>query len=70
MNDEDLLFAVTLRSAFPDQSLHLPNANNTYGAAFIQDDWRLTSALSLNLGLRYELDTDVKNVSRVSSSIR
>ena len=26
-------------------------------AAFIQDDWRLTPRLTVNLGLRYELDT-------------
>ena len=33
-------------------------------AVFVQDDWRISSALTLNLGLRYELDTDVKNISR------
>jgi len=64
-DDNDLLFAVTLRSAFPDRSLDLPDADNTYLAFFIQDDWRLTPQLTLNLGLRYELDTDVKNISRV-----
>ena len=65
VDDNDLLFAVTLRSAFPDRPLLLPDTNNTYLAAFFQDDWRVNSQLTLNLGLRYELDTDVKNVSRV-----
>jgi hypothetical protein len=65
VDDNDLLFAVTLRSAFPDRPLVLPNANNVYFAGFIQDDWRVTPKLTLNLGLRYELDTDVKNISRV-----
>ncbi|HWT01810.1 MAG TPA: TonB-dependent receptor [Pyrinomonadaceae bacterium] len=65
VNDNDLLFAVTLRSAFPDSPLVLPDANNVYFAGFIQDDWRVTPKLTLNLGLRYELDTDVKNISRV-----
>src|SRR5215217_6220155 len=64
VDDNDLLFAVTLRSGFPDRSLVLPDANNTYVAAFIQDDWRVGRQLTLNLGLRYEIDTDVKNVSR------
>lgn len=64
VDDNDLLFAVTLRSAFPDRPLIIPDADNTYLAAFIQDDWRVTPRLTLNLGLRYELDTDVKNVSR------
>ena len=66
VDDQDLLFAVTLRSAVPDRPLILPNANNNYFAFFVQDDWRVTPRLTLNLGLRYELDTDVKNISRVS----
>jgi hypothetical protein len=64
VDDNDLLFAVTLRSAFPDRPLVIPDANNSYFAAFVQDDWRVSPRLTLNLGLRYELDTDVKNVSR------
>ena len=65
IDDNDLLFAVTLRSGVPDRSLLLPDTNNMYFAAFFQDDWRVHQQLTLNLGLRYELDTDVKNVSRV-----
>src|SRR6185295_1245721 len=64
VDDNDLLFAVTLRSGFPARSLLLPDTNNNYFAGFIQDDWRAHPRLTLNLGLRYELDTDVKNVSR------
>jgi hypothetical protein len=63
VNDEDLLFAVTLRSAFPDRDLDLPDCDNKYFAGFIQDDWRVTPQLTLNLGLRYEIDTNVKNIS-------
>ncbi|HEV2862254.1 MAG TPA: TonB-dependent receptor [Pyrinomonadaceae bacterium] len=65
VDDNDLLFAVTLRSAFPGRPLSIPDADNTYFAAFFQSDWRVTPDLTVNLGLRYELDTDVKNVSRV-----
>ncbi len=64
VDDNDLLFAVTLRSGFPDRSLILPDTDNTYLAGFIQDSWRVHPQLTLNLGLRYELDTDVKNISR------
>ena len=64
VDDNDLLFAVTLRSGVPDRSLVLPDTDNTYFAAFFQDDWRISRQLTLNLGVRYELDTDVKNVSR------
>ena len=65
VDDNDLLFAVTLRSAKPTEPLLIPNADSTYLAAFIQDDWRVHPRLTLNLGLRYELDTDVKNISRI-----
>ena len=65
VDDNDLLFAVTLRSGVPDRSLLLPDTDSTYLAGFVQDDWRVHRQFTLNLGLRYELDTDVKNVSRV-----
>jgi hypothetical protein len=64
VDDNDLLFAVTLRSATPYRPLIIPDADNNYLAFFIQDDWRVSKQLTLNVGLRYELDTDVKNVSR------
>jgi hypothetical protein len=66
VDDNDLLFAVTLRSATPERSLLLPDSDNNYYSFFVQDDWKVTPQLSLNLGLRYELDTDVKNINRVN----
>ncbi len=63
INDNDLLFAVTLRSAFPDRDLNLPDVDNNYFAFFAQDDWRVNRNLTLNLGVRYEADTNVKNNS-------
>lgn len=64
VDDDDLLFAVTLRSGKPTEALIIDNADNNYFAGFIQDDWRIRPQLTINLGLRYEIDTDVKNVSR------
>jgi hypothetical protein len=66
IDDNDLLFAVTLRSGKPDQGLNLPDSDNTHVAMFLQDDWSVSSRLQLNLGLRYELDTEVNNQGRVS----
>lgn len=63
IDDNDLLFAVTLRSQFPDRPLSLDNVDNTHFAFFIQDDWRVRRNLTFNIGLRYEADTNVKNVS-------
>ena len=65
VDDNDLLFAVTIRSNHPTEPLLIPDASNTHFAMFFQDDWRVNPQLTLNLGLRYEVDTDVKNVSRV-----
>ena len=61
INDNDLLFAVTIRSAVPDRPLILPNSDNNFVAGYFQDDWHVHPHL-LNLGLRYELDTDLNNV--------
>jgi hypothetical protein len=65
VDDDDLLFAVTLRSGRPDRDLVIGDANNVHLAGFVQDDWRVHPRLSLNLGVRYEVDTDVNNMSRV-----
>ena len=61
IDDGDLLFAVTLRSSKPTQALLIDNADNNHIALFAQDDWRVNRNLTLNLGLRYELDTNVNN---------
>ncbi len=66
VDDNDLLFAVTIRSGKPTEPLLIPDADNFFFAGFIQDDWRVRPRFNLNLGLRYELDTDVKNINRVS----
>lgn len=63
VDDGDLLFAVTLRSGFPTRNLLLDDCDNVYFAGFAQDDWRVTPQLTINLGLRWEVDSDVKNVS-------
>jgi hypothetical protein len=63
VDDNDLLFAVTLRSSRPDQGLLLPDDDNNHFAFFAQDDWRVSRNLTLNLGLRYELDTNANNNS-------
>jgi hypothetical protein len=67
VDDSDLLFAVTLRSGKPEQDLVLDDCSSSYLAGFVQDDWRVTPQLTLNLGLRYELDTNVKNISGYSA---
>ncbi len=43
--------------------------NWTYGF-YLQDDWRTTSRLTLNLGLRYEFNTVLREVNGIEASIR
>ncbi len=64
IDDNDLLFGATLRKTTTDPWLLQPDTDNTHIAAFIQDDWRLTPNLTLNIGLRYQIDTEEKLVSR------
>jgi hypothetical protein len=66
VNYNDLLFAVTLRSGYPDRPLVLPNDNNNYLAFFAQDDWHFGPRFTVNAGLRYELDTNAKDISYYS----
>jgi outer membrane receptor protein involved in Fe transport len=63
VNDNDLLFAVGLRSSTPTRPLNLPNCDNYHLAFFAQNDWKVLPNLVLNLGLRWEMDTDLNNLS-------
>ena len=63
VNDDDLLFAVSLRSSTPQRSLLLPNNDNYHLGAFFEDDFKASPRLSLNLGLRWEVDTNLNNLS-------
>ncbi len=66
INDQDLLFAVAIRSGTPNKDLIIPDADNNYLAGYFQDDWRVHPQLTLNLGLRYEIDSDVNDVGHYS----
>src|SRR6266516_2909094 len=57
VDDNDLLFAVTLRSGVSTQPLLIPNADSSYLAAFVQDDWRVRPQLTFNICLNHEVDT-------------
>ena len=62
INDQDLLFAVAIRSGVPTTPLVIPDADNNHVAAYFQDDWRVHPQFTLNLGLRYEIDSDVNDL--------
>ncbi|HVT98602.1 MAG TPA: carboxypeptidase regulatory-like domain-containing protein [Acidobacteriaceae bacterium] len=63
VDDDDLLFAVALRSSTPQRALVLPNNDNYHLAGFFEDDWRVHPRLTLNAGLRWEMDTNLNNLS-------
>jgi hypothetical protein len=61
VDDGDLLIGATLRNVSPQQrDAYL---RNTHLAAFAQDDWRVRRSLTLNLGVRWQFDTNEKNLS-------
>lgn len=63
VDDNDLLFAVGLRSSTPERPLLLPNNDNYHVALFTQDDWKFLPKLTFNVGLRWEMDTNLNNLS-------
>jgi hypothetical protein len=62
-NDLDIPIAAAIQSAAPIQPVPIPNISNSYIAFFAQDDWRITHNLTLNLGLRWDFDTDATGTS-------
>lgn len=64
VNDLDIPVAVGIHSSAPITPVQLPHALNNYTAGYVQDDWRVTPRLTLNLGLRYEYDSNATGQSR------
>jgi len=61
--DLDIPIAAAIQSAAPVQPVPIPKIANSYVAFFAQDDWRVTHNLTLNLGLRWDFDTDATGTS-------
>ncbi len=59
VNDLDIPIAVALKSSAPVSPVPIPHIANNYLAGYAQDDWRIRPNLTLNLGLRWEYDTDL-----------
>jgi hypothetical protein len=45
------------------QNQQSPDIRTWYAAGFVQDDWRVTRSVTLNLGVRYEYDTPKRDLT-------
>jgi len=59
INDLDIPLAVALHSSAPVVPVPIPKVFDSYVAGYVQDDWRVTPRLTLNLGLRWEYDSNL-----------
>lgn len=62
VNDNDIVIADTIRSAAPVRPPTVDDLDNYYFSFYAQDDWKVRPNFTLNLGLRWEVDTDTKNL--------
>ena len=63
VNDLDIPVAVGIHSTAPVIPVPIPKITNNYTALYAQDDWRASSRLTFNLGLRWEYDSDLTGQS-------
>jgi hypothetical protein len=59
VNDVDIPIAVALKSSAPVVPVPIPHVFDSYYATYLQDDWRVAPRLTLNLGLRWEYDSNL-----------
>ena len=59
INDLDIPLAVALHSTAPVVPVPIPKVYDDYVAGYVQDDWRIHPRLTLNLGLRWEYDSNL-----------
>jgi hypothetical protein len=59
VNDLDIPLAVALHSSAPVVPVPIPTVFDSYIAGYLQDDWRVTPRLTLNLGMRWEYDSNL-----------
>jgi Carboxypeptidase regulatory-like domain/TonB dependent receptor len=59
VNDLDIPLAVALKSSAPVTPVPIPHVFDSYFGLYAQDDWRFSPRLTLNLGIRWDYDSNL-----------